>query len=77
MFKSTIRFVQDRSKEDLRQRGAAAVFRAACSIRRSTPGASRRVRLPLRNSSKLFVVDQDREPAPAPTGALKNPPLMV
>ena len=25
------------SKEDLRQKGAAAVFRAACSIRRSTP----------------------------------------
>ena len=31
-------------KEDLRQNGAAAVFRAACSIRRSTPrGAVGRV----------------------------------
>ena len=31
-------------KEDLRQKGAAAVFRAACSIRRSTPrGAVGRV----------------------------------
>ena len=36
MFKSRIRIVQGHSKEDLRQRGAAAVFRAACSIRRST-----------------------------------------
>ena len=33
------------SKEDLRQKGAAAVFRAACSIRRSTPrGAVGRVK---------------------------------
>ena len=68
---------RNHSKEDLRQKGAAAVFRAACSIRRSTPGASRRVKLPLRNSSKLFVVDQDREPAPASPRTLKNPtPLL-
>ena len=45
MFKGRIRIVQVRSKEDLRQKGAAAVFRAACSIRRSTPrGAVGRVR---------------------------------
>ena len=38
MLKSRIRILQGHSKEDLRQKGAAAVFRAACSIRRSTAG---------------------------------------
>ena len=36
MPKIRIRNLQGHSKEDLRQKGAAAVFRAACSIRRST-----------------------------------------
>ena len=38
MLKSRTRIWQGHSKEDLRQKGAAAVFRAACSIRRSTAG---------------------------------------
>ena len=38
MLKSRIQILQGHSKEDLRQKGAAAVFRAACSIRRSTAG---------------------------------------
>lgn len=44
MPKNRIQNLQGHSKEDLRQKGAAAVFRAACSIRRSTPGAVVRVR---------------------------------
>ena len=42
MPKSRIRILQGHSKKDLRQKGAAAVFRAACSIRRSTAGRVRR-----------------------------------
>ena len=38
MLKSRIQILQGHSKEDLRQKGAAAVFRAAYSIRRSTAG---------------------------------------
>ena len=41
MLKSRIQILQGHSKEDLRQKGAAAVFRAACSIRRSTAGRVR------------------------------------
>ena len=41
MLKSIIQILQGHSKEDLRQKGAAAVFRAACSIRRSTAGRVR------------------------------------
>ena len=42
MPKIRIRNLQGHSKEDLRQKGAAAVFRAACSIRRSTAGRVKR-----------------------------------
>ena len=38
MFNSKSPNLERHSKKDLRQRGAAAVFRAACSIRRSTAG---------------------------------------
>ena len=41
MLKTRIQILQGHTKEDLRRKGAAAVFRAACSIRRST---ARRVR---------------------------------
>ena len=41
MLKNRIQILQGHSKEDLRQKGAAAVFRAACSIRRSTAGRVR------------------------------------
>ena len=41
MLKSRIRILQGHYTEDLRQNGAAAVFRAACSIRRSTAGRVR------------------------------------
>ena len=43
MLKTRIQILQGHTKEDLRRKGAAAVFRAACSIRRSTSGASRGV----------------------------------
>ena len=38
MLKTRIQILQGHTKEDLRRKGAAAVFRAACSIRRSTAG---------------------------------------
>ena len=42
MLKTRIQILQGHTKEDLRRKGAAAVFRAACSIRRSTAGRVRR-----------------------------------
>ena len=36
MLKTRIQILHGYTKEDLRRKGAAAVFRAACSIRRST-----------------------------------------
>ena len=61
MFKSRIRIVQVRSKEDLRQKGAAAVFRAACSIRRSTPrGAVGRVRYVVIYPQNLYHISQSQ-----------------
>ena len=41
MLKTRIQILQGHTKEDLRRKGAAAVFRAACSIRRSTAGRVR------------------------------------